>query len=158
MHISRYDNLDVFFSIIMSNHTSISRYEIASNTQTSKFSRKLLSASKRMHSRLSAQFNLSWLIAQCNATSFLTVHRECIARARQACSFQPLLHIEDTQSHIITHRAHQPRTMQSGCTLPHRIAAAVFELMISMGGESRHLSRAKCSNHRGNVAVFFTLP
>lgn len=40
------------------------------------------------------------------------------------------------------------RAMQGGRTLPHRIAAAVFKPMISMGGESRHLPE---QNARRNV-------
>lgn len=128
-----------WFGCVFLNHHVQLRIYFTKLPQILKWANSRESSAKRMHSRLSAQFNLLWLIAQCNATNSLTVHRECIARAKRACSFQSLLHIEDMQSHIITHRAHQPRTMQSGCTLPHRIAAAVFELMISIGGESRHL-------------------
>jgi len=67
-----------------------------------------------------------------NATRFLTGHRKRIASEH---AFQSLRRIEDTQPHIITHRAYQQATMQGG-TLPHRIAAAVFKPMISMGNGS----------------------
>lgn len=120
-----------------------------------KFSRKLLSSSKRLHSRLSARFNLSWLIARCNATSSLAVHRECIARARRACSFQPLLHIEDTQSHIITHRV-RSSTMYDA----KRMYVASSDCHFQADDFNRRRvssSRAKCSNHRSNVTICFTL-
>jgi len=104
---------------------------------------------------LSAICAIQSLMTNCtnNATRFLAGHRERIAGEH---AFQSHRHIEDTQPHIIMRRAYQRCTMQGG-TLPHRIAAAVFKPMISMGGEVSSPSWAKCSNHRAATWQRFTL-
>lgn len=133
------------FSVIVCSFfvTSVQRFSsmITSNRAHPFHGTKLLRMPGREFSRelltphngytLSAICAIQSLITNCtnNATRFLAGHRKRIASEH---AFQSLRRIEDTQPHIITHRAYQQGTMQGG-TLPHRIATAVFKPMISMG-------------------------